>query len=145
MTNTFQYKRNPAGGEYKYVIVSAYPYTWKKQPTVQKDVAFPASIKNCDGEVVAVFEVDNGTHKVTLEVDYAWNGSDFVTDTDECMRASALHDLWCQAMEEDIYKDNKKNWRRGAKEYRDNCIRDSMPKLEAWLRYAGIRIYGFFR
>ena len=82
---------------------------------------------------------------MTLEVGYAWNGSDFVTDTDECMRASALHDLWCQAMEEDIYKDNKKNWRRGAKEYRDNCIRDGMPKLEAWLRYAGIRTYGFFR
>ena len=40
---------------------------------------------------------------VTLHRGYSWNGSNYVGDTPETLRASALHDAWWQAMVDGIY------------------------------------------
>ena len=58
------------------------------------------------------------------------------------MRASALHDLWCQAMRERIYANSYRNWLRGASEYRALCIADGMHAWRAWLRYSAVCGYG---
>ena len=68
---------------------------------------------------------------MTLLKGYEWNGSNFVTDSPECMRASAVHDAWCTATEHGIYENTKTNWDRGADEYAAICIEDGMDKEKA--------------
>lgn len=79
---------------------------------------------------------------MTLLKGYEWNGSDIVTDSPECMRASAVHDAWCDAMEDGIYKYTKANWDMGADEYADICIEDGLDKEEANCRRSYIKSVG---
>ena len=83
---------------------------------------------------------------VTLHPGYAWDGSTGAADTPECMRASALHDVWCQAMDDHhVYMNDFGNWCRAAVEYRKLCIEDGMSWPRAWARYSGLIAYAGYK
>jgi len=82
---------------------------------------------------------------ITLLVGYAWNGSTGTPDTMTCMRASALHDAWCQAMRMPVYGNGFRNWRRGAREYRSVYRADGRGRAKAWLRWLALLGCGLLR
>ena len=79
---------------------------------------------------------------LTLRRGYEWNGSNLVPDSPECMRASAVHDAWCQAMRLRIYSNTEKNWDRGAEEYAAICRVDGLGRLDARTREFMIKLAG---
>lgn len=136
------------GKKWKYRVVAPYHYRWNNHPILDGNWRGSSRLiaATQDGHVVAgLTSTLDDAHSVTLRRDYAWDGSSgpFVGDTPECMRASALHDVWCQAMRQDgMYEDGFRNWRRGAKEYRMVCTRDGMAPSRARLRYVGLMAKG---
>jgi hypothetical protein len=80
--------------------------------------------------------------RLTLWKAYRWNGSSFVQDTPECMRASAFHDALCKLMSRDLLP----AFIRPAadKLYYDLCREDGMSWMQAKVRYAGLRLHGIF-
>lgn len=127
-----------------FVVLAAYNHPWNKMPTLGKawNRAAPNTISRHDTPdptTVATLSAFD----VTLHVDYRWDGnSGPAANTMKCLRASALHDVWCQAMKLQIYDNSLKNWRRGAAEYRRICRKDGMSRWRAWLRYVAILSYG---
>ena len=79
-------------------------------------------------------------NELILHAGYEWNGSDQVKDTPQCMRASAVHDAWCWAMNAGIYVNDRKNWNRGAKEYAAIGSADGLSDARA--RGKAIRWFG---
>ena len=130
--------------KWKYRVTKPYHYNWKTIPILSGswDGSSRLIATTANGHVVAgVTSAPGHEHSVTLRRNYAWDGSSgpFVADTPECMRASALHDVWCQAMRlDEMYENGFKNWRRGAREYRLVCIEDGMAPTRAYMRYLGL-------
>ena len=129
------FKKKP--GYWKYEIRKQYTHIWGKRPKLGPGF-------QTGGTVLGPATV---TRKgVTLGPGYAWDGSSGpAKDTWSGMRASALHDVWCQAMARRVYARGFHNWRLGAREYRKTCIVDHMPKWRAWLRYVFVHAYGRFK
>ena len=128
-------------GAWPYVVTKLHAHTWAKAPRLAKEWPDKTSkvIRTRSGQDVAQL---TGT-SVNLLPDYAWDGSSGpAIDTRACMRASALHDVWCQAMSMDLYRNGYLNWLRGASEYRAICCSDGMPSWRAWLRYVAMSAYG---
>ena len=122
-----------------YKITYPYTYKWETKPLWK--------VNSQEHEIVSSQKTvarlkDNS---ITLSPGYAWDGSTLASDTPACMRASALHDAWCQTMKADAYQNNYKNWRRGATEYRMVCIQDGMSEPRAWFRWIVLAGYGVFR
>lgn len=130
--------------DWPFRVVSRYSYLWKRRPDVE--LGLPGNqprvtIEAQNGRTVA--EV-TGAGAVLLP-GFAWNGSTGAKGTMFCTRASALHDVWCQAMRKRLYRKSYRNWWRGASEYRRACIDDGMNKLVAWRRHLGLCCsYPFF-
>lgn len=82
--------------KWPYRVLREYRHSWRKKP---RNWNGQTEICDSDGVRVAALREDG----VTLLEGYAWNGSNVVKDTMACMRASALHDLWCQAMTRGIF------------------------------------------
>ena len=124
-----------------YRVLHQHDHRWGKAPTLGgkwTDNA-PNTILTDGGAPVAELATKTGT----LLVGYAWDGSSGpAIDTRACMRASALHDVWCQAMRKNLYKNSYRNWLRGASEYRRLCRADGMPAWRASLRYSLVCTYG---
>ncbi len=80
-------------------------------------------------------------------VGYSWDGnSGPAANTLFCLRASALHDAWCQAMDHRYFERGFRNWRRGAIEYRKICRKDGMGRVRAWFRYVVVCwLYGAWK
>ena len=128
------------GGKWPYVVLEDYFYQWENNP-IGGD-SKQTSISTSGGRVVADFAAG----AVTLKEGYAWDGnSGPAVNTLKCLRASALHDVWCQAMQLEIYERSFRNWRRGAKEYRTVCHRDGMGLIRRWFRYCALLTYGSFK
>ena len=128
-------------GPWPFKMHDEYRHAWKRTPRLGS--AASHVIKNNSGTVVASFEENVA---VTLDPDYSWDGnSGPAVNTLKCLRASALHDAWCQAMQEDIFEGSWTNWMRGASEYRKICRDDGMCGVRAWLRYVAIATYGSFK
>lgn len=72
---------------------------------------------------------------VTLHRGYSWNGSNYVGDPIETLRASALHDAWWQAMDAGIYTCESRN--NADNEYVLICQEDGS---KATLRELGLSI-----
>ena len=124
-----------------YVVVRQHGHSWAKGPRLGNGWGDTAqnTISSDNGAQVA--QLTGVT--VTLLVDYAWDGSSgLAIDTRACMRASALHDVWCQGMDRNIYSNSYLNWVRGASEYRSICRADGMSWGRAWFRYSFMCIYG---
>lgn len=131
--------------KWPYRVLRRYCHQWETRPDDGQGWKpdLPRFIEDDDTkEPVAEF---TQTGHVLLHPGYGWDGSSGAPDTIKCMRASALHDVWCQAMREGIFANTGKNWRRGAQEYRINCIADGMSELRAWVRYLAICAYSPFR
>ena len=124
-------------GRWPYVVLKDYSHSWRNRPRCRNNLN-PATINDNNGKPVATLT----PNAVTLHKGYRWDGSTGVMDFLECSRASALHDVWCQAMDRKIYKETFNNWERGAKEYYDVCIADNMPTPSALRRYSGIAAWG---
>lgn len=74
---------------------------------------------------------------LTVRKGYAWDGSTAVRDCDSCMLASLAHDALYQAMHGGVL-----DWKcRKAcdRVYYDLCVAKGMNRLQAWIRYKGIR------
>lgn len=121
-------------GRWPYVVLKDHLHSWQKPPKGGSQGKIESNNK-------ALATVSPGG--VTLHRDYAWDGSSGpgVEDTLFCMRASALHDVWCQAMTKGFYPNRLGNWRRGASMYRTICREDGMASWRAWGRYFGILVY----
>ena len=129
--------------DWPYAVLDNHTHTWDR-----KYVPIPGN--NWQGTMsstvpnVPVARFGQGT--VTLLTTYRWDGSSGpAIDTLTCARASALHDVWCQAMTLGIYKNNFRNWKRGAGEYYRICTEDGMSSPRAWARYAALVAYWPFR
>ncbi|MDE2692343.1 MAG: hypothetical protein OXI49_17755 [Acidobacteriota bacterium] len=123
-------------GYWKYRLVKQHDHEWASKPRAAGALLKQESINlGCAASVTRT--------GVTLKPGYAWDGSSGpAKDTWTGMRASALHDIWCQAMANRIYVRGFHNWSLGAREYRRVCIADHMPKWRAWGRYVAVWCYG---
>ncbi len=122
--------------KWPYRLLGKHNHSWRRRP--RKWSGETTAITAAGGAKVARLGEDG----VTLLVGYAWNGSTGVPDTMACMRASALHDAWCQAMRMRVYGNGFRNWRRGAAEYRCICRADGMGRVKARLRWLGLLVLG---
>ena len=117
-----------------FLVLEDYPHGWKVAPRLGSEYVPVINDKN--GNPVVRFRNDVS---VTLLQGYGWDGNSapsFVApDTLKCLRASALHDAWCQAMRRRILERSFRNWRRGCIEYRKVCRDDGMGIPRAWIRY----------
>jgi hypothetical protein len=77
---------------------------------------------------------------LTLGQSFWWNGSSFVQDTPECMRASAFHDALCRMIRQGLLPASTRP--AADKLYYDLCREDGMSWMQAKIRYAGLRVYG---
>ena len=128
--------------QWPYEVVREHSHEWAKTPRLGKNwnKTGPNYIisKRTGARVAQLSET-----AVTFFVGYAWDGSSGpAIDTRACMRASALHDVWCQGMKLKIYDDSYRNWIRGVSEYRSICREDGMSRRRAWLRSLGMSFYG---
>jgi hypothetical protein len=78
--------------------------------------------------------------RLTLGQSFWWNGSSFVQDTPECMRASAFHDALCRIISQGLLPASVRP--TADKLYYDLCREDGMSWLQAKIRHAGLRVYG---
>lgn len=123
--------------ERKYRMVRDYDHEWlDKAPDMSKLVAPSPTLDR-----YVSYRADG----LTLHKDYEWNGSNLVPDTPECMRASAVHDAWCQAMRLGVFSDTEKNWDRGAQEYSAICRADGLRRRDARFREFMIKLAGEFK
>ena len=122
-------------GHWKYRLLKKHQHEWLKQPKPG-----PSFTDRNDRIQFA----DLSLTGVTLMEGFAWDGSSGpAKDTWTGMRASALHDIWCQAMAEGVYaKYSFRNWRLGAREYRLACCTDRMPRWRAWGRWVAVWSFG---
>ncbi len=74
-----------------------------------------------------------------LYKNFWWNGSTFVQDTLECMRASAFHDALCRMIAHGLIPKSLRG--KADKLYYSICERDKMPRHRARLRLIGLRAY----
>ena len=121
--------------EWPYRVLDEHRHRWARKP---RKCAGGTTIRTARGVKVARLDECG----VTLFEGYAWNGSTAAKDTMACMRASALHDAWCQAMRKRVYGNGYPNWRRGASEYRSLCREDGMGRFRARLRWLGLLVWG---
>jgi hypothetical protein len=77
---------------------------------------------------------------LTLGQNFWWNGSSFVQDTPECMRASAFHDALCRMIPQGLIPASVRP--AADKLYYELCREDGMSWMQAKVRYAGLRVYG---
>ena len=107
----------------------------------------PIMDKNGTGDGVGGvgFHTSGEERVLTLHSGYMWNGSDYVPDRSECMRASAIHDAWCRAMKSGDFQNTGKNWNRGAREYAAICRADGLHRFRVWARRATIVGYGIVK
>jgi hypothetical protein len=77
---------------------------------------------------------------LTLSQSFWWNGSSFVQDTPECMRASAFHDALCRMISQGLLPASTRP--AADKLYCELCREDGMSWMQAKVRYAGLRVYG---
>jgi hypothetical protein len=77
---------------------------------------------------------------LTIYRGFWWNGSTFVQDTPECMRASAFHDALCRMMAQGLLPVSVRS--AADKLYYELCREDGMSWLQAKVRWAGLRVYG---
>ena len=129
-----------SGARWPYVVVEEdYEHNWIRQPRMGSARRRTISDQKKD-VVVATFQNDS---VVTLHVGYGWDGnSGPAVNTDKCLRASAVHDVWCQAMYLRILENSFRNWAAGASEYRQICRKDGMSWLRAGWRLVAIMGYG---
>lgn len=125
--------------EHDYRIVRKYTHKWlKATPT------FKQSRPTEDQERIEPYVsfTENG---LVLHVEYKWNGSNIVVDTPGCMRASAVHDAWCQAMGLGILQRSEKNWDRGVEEYLAIAKADGLSLFRRVVRRVAMFAYGELR
>ena len=125
-------------GPWPYEVQEEHKHGWLHRPKAGSNSA--QAIQDRKGRVVVTF---HGVASVTLHAGYAWDGnSGPAVNTLTCLRASALHDAWCQAMGAHIFENNFRNWAAGASEYRRICVTDGMFRLRAGWRYLAVLGYG---
>ena len=125
--------------KWPYRLLGKHSHSWRRRP--RKWSGETTAIPATGGAKVARLDEDG----VTLLVGYSWNGSTGAPDTMACMRASALHDAWCQAMRTRVYGNGYRNWLRGAREYRSICREDGMGRVKARVRWFLVAGYGLVR
>ena len=111
--------------KWPYVVVKAnYPHTLQNNPILGP--AWPANnVLRAARTGVVVARITRTS--ITLYVNFAWDGnSGPARNTAKCLRASAIHDAWCQAMDAGLYKENCRNWFRGTSEYYSIARADGM-------------------
>lgn len=142
--NGLEFEKRNYRADRPYRVLCRYRHCWKRRPDFEGALqGNPSSltIKAQNGRAVA--EVTSAG--AVLLPGFTWDGSTGSKDTMFCIRASALHDVWCQAMRKRLYEMSYKNWWRGASEYRRACVHDGMNQLAAWRRYLGLCCsYPFF-
>ena len=109
-----------------YTVTRAHSHHWGTKPRPGRNAT--RTVKD-----VATFT--QSLDAVTLLPSYSWDGSTGAIDVLSCARASALHDIRCQAMDCEIFESSWRNWRRGAIEYRKICGTDGMNWARRWGRY----------
>lgn len=106
----------------------------------------PAYYELCEDEKIKInlkapsfyhsfFQFADGV--LTVRKGYSWDGSTGVKDYDCCMLASLAHDALYQAMHEGFL--DWKYQKQCDRVYYDLCVAKGMNKLQAWIRYKGIR------
>ncbi len=96
---------------------------------------FP-SLTECFIEYV-YFSLVNGW--LILRPGYCWDGASGAVDTDNFMRASAIHDAGCQMTDNDLIP--YKYRILFDKELRVMCLEDGMTRPRAWWVYRAVRKY----
>jgi hypothetical protein len=122
MNTEFKYKKVKGG----YVLTEDYHYMGKVKPTFMVKHNF--------------FQIYQ-TGLVIVKKGYFWNGANIVKDTKKNLRASCVHDAYCQAL--GWYLIPMKPYRQKSDEtFSDICKEDGMSKFVAGLYYLGLRVYG---
>ena len=123
--------------EEKYVLLKDYEHKWLNTPPELN----PWVIGSPNLEKYVSFDSEG----VTLRKGYQWNGSNIVVDSPNCMRASAVHDAWCQGMRVRILENTEKNWDRGVDEYIAICNQDGLNFVKSRLRDFFMKLAGEFK
>ena len=70
---------------------------------------------------------------------YAWDGPTGGFDTENFMRASLVHDVFCQAIQEGKLPQSSRKY--ADKLLRKICLEDGMSRFRAYLVYKAVRTY----
>lgn len=123
--------------EDSYLVLRDYSHTWiGNGPNLNRFV-----VASKDLEKFVTFN----NRGLVLHEQYEWNGSNLVVDSPMCMRASAVHDAWCQGMRLGILENTEKNWGRGVDEYIAICRADGLNFLKRRLREIFMKLWGEFK
>ena len=125
MNNEFKYKKVKGG----YVLTEGYYYMGKVKPEFMVKHNF--------------FHIYR-TGLVLIKKGYFWNGANLIKDSKKNLRASCVHDTYCQAMS--LYILPMKRFRaKSDRVFSDICKQDGMNRFIAKLYYIGLRVYGIVR
>ena len=132
--NGYWNKRGYKEGPRKcYILLEEHRHDWTTAHRPKTTLA--QGEKNSIEDLFVTFTATS----VTLKRGYSWNGSNYVGDTIETLRASALHDAWWRAMVDGIYEcESREN---ADKEYVFICQEDGS---KASLRELGLSIGRMF-
>ena len=120
--------------EAKYVMLQDHEHNWiREAPEMNVWVVGSQELSRY---------VSFHTDGITLRTDYQWNGSNIVVDSPSCMRASAVHDAWCQGMRLGILANTEENWDLGVEEYIAICRKDGLNFVRAQLRQCFMKLAG---
>ena len=119
--------------EANYVMLQDHEHKWTNAPEMNVWVAGSPKL-----DQYVSFQADG----ITLHADYQWNGSNIVVDSPSCMRASAVHDAWCQGMRLGILANTEENWDLGVEEYIAICRKDGLNFVRAQLRQCFMKLAG---
>ena len=120
--------------EAKYEMLEEHEHKWTGEaPEMNVWVAGSQKLSNY---------VSFHTAGITLRAGYQWNGSNIVVDSPKCMRASAVHDAWCQGMRLGILANTEENWDLGVEEYIAICRKDGLNFVRAHLRECFMKLAG---
>lgn len=122
--------------EEAYEIIRTYEHEWLHSNPPISGTSWETS------GATALEHVTFSDDGLTLASGYQWNGSNIVSDRPSCMRASAVHDAWCQAMGRGVLQHSEENWDRGVEEYVAICSADGLTGFEAQIRAWFMKVWG---
>jgi len=114
-------------------------YKYRVIKTFTLDVGFTV-----DKPIKTHFSSIDEAGNLTIEKGFCWDGASGGLDTDNFMRASLIHDCFCNWMVQDLLPYNP-YWDKADALLRKIALEDGMSKFRANYIYAAIKYHGRLR
>jgi hypothetical protein len=121
----------------KYQELKGYKYELAESLAVQTDI-FGTRLKLLSGNIRYASLYEDGW--LIIECGYQWDGMSGVGDSKQSMRASLVHDVLYQLMREELLDRKYKD--AADKLLQQMLIEDGASKLNAWICYQGVKMFG---